>query len=161
MKLDVIKRLLDNNKIEYRISGVERQGIFRLMTILNPNHEKHIELTFNSADDNPDFVDMEFGGYWYEFFDFKEEYISSQLLKEIKNIMDGRTYIIMAWNEKSGAWLGDACFLDSNDEDESSMDEFRKSLKKIREPKSWLQKITKRTTRYEIFNWNSYESVVK
>ena len=132
-----------------------------MITISNPDHDKNIELIFDSDEDNPNFYDLDFGGYCYELFDCNEDDIANQLIKEIKDIISGNVYIIYARNAKSGEWFFDGCFFDSPDEDENTMDEFQNLIARIRSPKSWLRKIIKRIDQYEIFNWNSYECVIK
>lgn len=176
MKWNEVKNLLEHNGLEYKSSRVENIGehhrqqgflkskenhAIKMITIPNPYHDKNIELIFDSDGENPKFYDLDFGGYCYELFDCNEDDIEKQLIKEIKDIISGNVYIIFARNVKSGEWFFDGCFFDSPDEDENTMDEFRDLIARIRSPKSWIRKITKRIDQYEIFNWNSYECVIK
>ena len=39
--------------------------------------------------------------------------------------------------------------------------EIRKTVLKIKSPKSWWKKLTGKTDVYEIFNWTTYEKIVK
>ncbi|MGN0322182.1 MAG: hypothetical protein ACI4DZ_03590 [Oliverpabstia sp.] len=82
---------------------------------------------------------MEFGGHWYELFECEPEDISAQLIKEIKDIIEGKVYIVFARDAKTGGWFFSGCFYDSDIEEENDMEEFHKLLAKIRAPKSWLK----------------------
>ena len=176
MRMNDVRRLLDDLGIDYCVSRVADQrefyqqkgflrakdeNAFQLICIVNPNHSKNIEIVFRSDDENPEFYDLEFGGYWYELFDCTEECVSAELKKEMIKIMAGETYIIFARDAKSGAWFYDQIFYDSDNAEENCMDEFQKYLAKIRAPKSWWRKLIRRTDIYEIYNWNTYERIVK
>ena len=175
MRLDEVEALLDNHNLEYKLSLIGNRGefyrnkgfleakddtAFILLTIPNPNHAKNIELIFKTADDNPEFSDLEFGGHWYELFDCQEEQLPSELLKEIKDILSGRLYIIIARDNKTLAWLFDGAYLDSPDEDQNDMEAFRKMMNRIKHPKGWWKKLRGKTTQYEVFSWESYESII-
>ena len=176
MKKNEVQRLLDENGIMYHVSRVinrrefyqekgfskiKGENSFWLITIPNPNHNKDIELTFKSDEKDSEFVDLEFGGHWYQLFECEPEDISAQLIKEIKDIIEGKVYIVFAQDAKTGGWFFSGCFYDSDIEAENDMEEFHKLLAKIRAPKSWLRKFLKRADKYEIFNWNKYECIIK
>ncbi len=177
MKLSDVKKLLDENGYTYTQTIVlsraefyrqkgfnpsEDTGAFVLLSINNPNHTKNIELIFGDDSDNPDFYDLEFGGYWYELFDCEENYVAQELLTEIQRIINGNTHIIFATDaNKNGRLFFDAIYYDFPDEEMNCMDAFHKAVKKIKSPKSWWRKLTGRTDIYEIFNWTSYERIVK
>lgn len=176
MRLVQIQKLLDDNNIGYIISHIKnlreyrhKQGFLKandnipvlIITIPNPNHSKNIELIFESDDSNPVFVDMEFGGYWNELFDCRDEWIESFLTDEIQNILNDKVYVIFARDEKTGAWFFDANFHDLDDELLNDMDEFNEYMKRIHSPKNWLRKLTGRVDRYEIFNWTNYQCIIK
>lgn len=178
MKFTEIQTLLNNNNIKYTISynvskiefysqkgfnqkHIKKDEYVNLIIIDNPNHEKNIELIFDSNTENPNFVDLEFGEYSFELFDRSEDDISVSLLDEIINIIHGNVYIIFARNAKNNKWFFDACFYDSPIDEENDMEEFKKLLEKIHAPKHWLSKITKRVDKYEIYNWEKYNCIIK
>ncbi len=177
MKLIDVKTLLDENGYTYTQTIVpsraefyrqkgfnpsEEAGAFVLLSIPNPNHQIDIQIIFNDATENSDFSDLEFGGYWYELFDCEENYIAQELLTEIQRILNGNTHIILASTVKKGMhWRWDGKYDDLPDAEMNSMDAFHKSVKKIKSPKSWWRRLTRKTDMYEIFNWTSYEKIVK
>ena len=177
MKLIDVKKLLDANGYTYMQTIVssraefyrqkgfnpsEDTGAFVLLSIMNPNHQIDIQIIFNDATENPDFSDLEFGGYWYELFDCEEEYVAQELLTEIERIIDGSTHIIFASMLKNGIhWHWDGKYDDLPNAEMNSMDAFQNTVKKIKSPKSWWRRLTGRTDIYEILNWTSYERIVK
>lgn len=177
MKLVDVKKLLDDNgytythtivpsRVEfYRQKGFHPSndtGAFVLLSIPNPNHQIDIQIIFNDATENPDFSDLEFGGYWYELFDCEEKYIAQELLTEIQRITDKSTNIIFTCEVKNGIhWCWDGKYDDLPDAEMNSMDAFYNTVKKIKSPKSWWRRLTGKTFLYEIFNWTSYEKIVK
>lgn len=177
MRLIDVKKLLDDNGYTYKETIVasraefyrqkgfnpsEDTGAFILISIPNPNHQIDIQIIFNDATDNPDFNDLEFGGYWYELFDCEEKFVAQELLTEIQRIINGNTHIIFASMVKNGVhWRWDGKYDDLPDEEINSMDAFRNVVKKIKAPKSWWKRLTDNTYIYEIFNWTSYEKIVK
>ena len=177
MKLIDVKKLLDENGYTYTQTIVPSRaefyrqkgfnlsndmGAFILISIPNPNHQIDIQIIFNDATDNPDFNDLEFGGYWYELFDCEEKYVAQELLTEIQRIINGKTHIIFATTVKNGVhWRWDGKYDDLQDVEMNSMDAFRDNVEKIKTPKSWWKRLTGKTYVYEIFNWKSYEKVVK
>ena len=177
MKLTEVKKLLENNGYAYKQTVIpsraefyrqkgfnpsEDTGAFVLISIPNPNHHMDIQIIFNDATENPDFSDLEFGGYWYELFDCEETYVAHELLTDIQRIINGNTHAIVARTFKKGIhWTWDGVYYDLPDDEMNSMDEFRNVVSKIKSPKSWWRKLTGKTDVYEIFNWTNYEKIVK
>lgn len=176
MKLAEIKKLLDTNGYTftetvvssrsdfYREKGFKPSkdsGAFILLSIINPNHAKNIELIFGDDSSNPDFYDLEFGGFWYELFGCSDEELPEFLLGEIQTIVQGNAYIIFAMDGKNGRWFSDSIYYDLPDEEMNCMDEFHDALSKIHSPKGLWRKLIGRTDIYEIFNWTSYEKITK
>ena len=160
MNLSEVQKLLDDNGIQHVLT-VEDTGAFCLLTIPNPNHSKNIEIIFKDASDNPEFYDLEFGGYWYEMFDCPDDILSRELIDEIQSILLGRVWVIFATNAKNGAWFFDGIFRDTVEEEWNDMDELQETIRKIKEPKSLWRKLFKRTDCYEIFNWKKHEKIIK
>lgn len=176
MTLSEVQALLDQNGIAYHLttepnratfyqwkdfSPSDDTGAFHLLTIPNPNHSKGIELVFEDNSSDADFYDLEFGGFPYELWRWEEEGFAQALLDEIKNILDGRVYVINATDAKTGEWFADAVYYDLEDPEWNDMDSFQKKVTRIKKPKSWWRKLIRRTDIYEIFNWNHYEKIVK
>ena len=176
MTLSEVQALLDQNGITYQLTTEQNRavfyqrkgffpsvdtGAFHLLTIPNPNHCKAIELIFE--DDSPDsgFYDLEFGGYWYELWGWKEEGLAQDLLDEIKKILDGKAYVIFATDAKTGKWFASGLYCDMENPEWNDMDSFQKAVTRIKKPKSWWRKLIRRTDIYEIYNWNHYERIVK
>ena len=177
MKLSDVKKLLDENGYTYTQTIVlsraefyrqkgfnpsEDTGAFVLLSIPNPNHQIDIQIIFNDTTENPDFSDLEFGGYWYELFDCEENYVAQELLTEIQRIINGNTHIIFASMVKKGVhWRWDGKYDVLPDTEMNSMYAFNNVVAKIKSHKSWWRKLTGRTDIYEIFNWTSYEKIIK
>ena len=174
MKLIDVKKLLDDNGYTYtqtivssRAEFYRQKGFnpskdtvaFVLISIPNPNHQIDIQIIFNDATENPDFSDLEFGGYWYELFDCEEKHVAQELLIEIQRIINGSTHIIFASTVKNGVlWRWDGKYDNLSD---AEMNTFHNTVEKIKSPKSWWRRLTGRTDIYEIFNWTSYEKIIK
>jgi len=176
MKLTQVKQLLDDNKINYTVSKVDNRGdfyrrkgfkdtkvshSFTLLTIPNPNHHLGLELIFISDNENPEFYDMEFGGYWHELFDLDETWYENELVNEIKNIMSGKVYYIFKRDAETGAWRSDSQYHDFDNDEMNSIAAYYKEIEKIHAPKTWLEKLKGKTMKYEIYNWTNYECVIK
>ena len=139
----------------------EDKGAFRLLTISNPNHTKDIEIIFTDTSDDPEFYDLEFGGYWYEMSGYLETERPQHLIDEIQSILCGRAWVIFATDAKTGKWFFDSLYYDVIEEEENDMERLHKTLVKIRKPKSLWRTLIGRTDVYEIFNWKNYEKVIK
>lgn len=108
-----------------------------MISIPNPNHQIDIQIVFKDATENPNFNDLEFGGYWYELFDCEEKYVAQELLTEIRRIINGSTYIIFASMVKNGThWCWDGMDDDLPEAEMNSMDGFNNTVAKIKSPKS-------------------------
>lgn len=176
MKLTDVQKLLDENGYTYKASTVlssldfyrskgfhpkAETGPFWLFSIPNPNHGKNIEIIFTDASDDPAFYDLEFGGYWYELFDCREENLPQELLEEIRRILSEQTYVIFATDARNGNWRGDFVYYDLPQEEMNDMAAFRRRISRIRAPKSLWRKLTGRTDAYEMFSWRTYQRIVK
>lgn len=176
MKLEDVKQLLNENGYAYETKIVPSSldfyggkgfcpktetGPFWLLTIPNPNHDKNIEIVFSDASDNPDFYDLEFGGFWYEMFGYRDEYLPRDLLDEIQRIVTGKANVIFATDAKTGKWFADQIYFDLPETDMNDMDDYKRTLSRISAPKSLWRKLIGRTDVYEIFNWFSYQKIVK
>lgn len=157
-------RIVPSSMDFYRSKGFQPRketGPFWLLSIPNPNHDKNIEIIFADASEDPEFYDLEFGGYWYEMFGFRDENLPEDLLEEIRWIVSGQTHVIFAMDAKTGKWFSDQVFFDLPEEELNDMDQYHRILARIHAPKSLWRKIIGRTDVYEIFNWNSYRRIIK
>lgn len=176
MRINEVKTLLEENGFPYEAFIVKnpieyyyKKGYcssknrkpFWLIIIPNPNHEKNIEIIFKDAEENSEFFDLEFGYYCYELFDYIDMELSSKLVQEIRDVMQGNVYIIEARDAKTGKcfWVGG--YENSSDESLNNMDEFEGMIERIKAPKLWLWKLCKRTDMYEIYNWKTYNTIIK
>ena len=124
------------------------------------NEKKNIELQFNDVDGVYYFEELRFGDYCYEMFDYNEEMIPDELINNILEIMQGHLRIINLTDLTKKRWLGDACF-NLNDDDMFGEVGFQKAMKRIEKPKNFLSKLRRSKKQYEIYDWNTYQCIVK
>jgi len=179
MTLEEAKQLLRTNNIEFNILEFSSEAEYWRHSVLFPdtknaksckviaiiiksnNEKKNIELQFNLKDNVFFFEELSFGDYCFEMFDYKEEYLSKDLLENIRRIMSGSFKVILANDLKKHRWLGDACFDMNDDDDVFGEQGFEKAINRIKKPKSFISKLTKSKVLYEIYDWNTYQSIEK
>lgn len=177
MTLDEAKELLQENNIPYEISKFENEAEYWRHVVLFPNTKyakpckvialiihskngkKNIELQFNERGGTFYFVDLQFGDFDFEMFDYNEDMLSDDLLNHINEIISGNFIVIAANDIKKRRWLGDACF-DLNDDDFGKED-FQIAMQRIQKPKGFFSRLFRITTQYEIYDWNAYQCIVK
>ena len=130
------------------------------LIIMSNNGKKNIELQFNAIENEFRFEELHFGDYSFEMFDYNEEMLANDLLDRIQDIQCGNFTIIVANNLKSESWIGDACF-DLNDDDLFGKPGFERAMKRIQKPKGLISKLLKSGKQYEIYDWNSYQCIIK
>ena len=74
------------------------------------------------------------------------------LLNEIQKVVSGQTYVIFDRLERKGTCFFTGMYEDSGEEEPNSMEEFRKTVAKIKAQKSWWRELIGRTDVYQIFN---------
>ena len=179
MTLEEAKQLLRTNNIEFNILEFSSEAEYWRHSVLFPdtknaksckviaiiiksnNEKKNIELQFNLRDNGFLFEELSFGDYCFEMFDYKEEYLAKDLLENIRRIMSGSFKVILANDLKKHRWLGDACFDMNDDDDVFGEQGFEKAVNRIKKPKSFISKLTKSKVLYEIYDWNTYQSIEK
>lgn len=162
MRLDEVKILLDKNGIPYELTFEQPRDTPLKLTISNPNHPKDVNIIFCDGTENPVFYDLEFGGYWFDMFGCKEDEAGQYLIDSIQEILEGEFWIIYSKYVRKGVPFNlSALYWDSSDEEWNNMDALRKTVAKIKAPKRWWKKLAGKTEIYEIFNWTSYERIVK
>ena len=125
------------------------------MVIRSNNGKKDIELQFNEAHDGFHFVELRFGDYDYEMFG-----CATELLDRINEIKSGRFVVIVANDIEKKHWLGDACF-DLDENDAFGKPGFEKTMKRIQKPKGFISKLFNTKKQYEIYDWNTYQCIIK
>ena len=178
MRLTEVQKMLNENNIPFtqmmeswkenssKRNGEEKEVIESvcLLTIWNPNHEKNIDMWLDGNSEDPEFSDLGFGGYCYEMFLRKEEDLQQTVLSEIKYILSGKRWVVYKSNAKTGAWPSGKIFCDGDETDEddrNDMKKLHKTVSRIRKWKNLLHKLTGQATCYEIYNWNTYEKIIK
>lgn len=179
MTLNDVKILLSENNIVFDVREFENETAYWQHVSMFPytknaktckvvsliirsnNGRNDIELQFNAVDSTFLFEELRFGSYSFEMFDCNEEMLADDLLDCIKEIQSGNFVVIIANDLKNRRWLGDACF-DLNDEDDPfGRQGFEKAMKRINKPKGVLSRLLKTQKQYEIYDWNTYQCIVK
>ena len=179
MTLFEAKKLLTKNDFVFEIREFEDEATYWHHTTLFPytknarnckvlaliissnNGKKNIELQFNAVDDDFLFEELRFGDFCFEMFDYKEEMLADDLLDRIKEITNGNFTVIIKNDLKNKKWLADACFDLDDDDDAFGRQGFEKAIQRIRQPKGFISKLLKSKLQYEIYNWNTYDCIVK
>ncbi len=180
MTLEGVKELLNKNEIPYHLCEYENEAEYWRHSMLFPyvKHSKsckvfviviqsknghvNLELQFNMENGTLELYDLHFGGYSHELFNCDEEIIQKEIIDTISEITSGKMKIITVNDLKAKRWLEDICFDTSDSGDDMfGMPGFQKAMKKIQKKKSFLAKAFKLQTQYEIYDWNTYECIVK
>ncbi len=131
------------------------------MIIKSKNEQTNIELQFNEVNNIFFFEELFFGDYGYEMFDCAEDTLPSALIDSVFEVMKGNIKIITCNDLKGKHRLGDACF-DLNDDDNFfGKQGFQKAMEHINKPKKFLSKLFKSKKQYEIYDWNTYQCIIK
>ncbi len=178
MTLDEVKELLRDNNIPYQISEFQNESEYWQHLSLFPftknakpckvialiinseNGKKNIELQFKEGGGTFYFVDLYFGEYSYELFDYKKELLRQTVIDEINYIISNNVIIIVTNDLKKQKWCGDAVF-DKKGNDGSGLEDFEKAMKWINRKKDFFTKFFKSKMQYEIYDWNTYKCIVK
>jgi len=131
------------------------------LIIRSNNGRNDIELQFNAVDITFHFEELWFGSYSFEMFDYNKEMLADDLLDRIKEIQGGQFVVIIANDLKHKRWLGDACFDLDDDDDLFGQPGFEKAMKRIRKPKGLISRLLRTQKQYEIYDWNTYQCIVK
>ena len=173
------KKLLTENDLVFEVSDFEDEATYWHHTMLFPytknarnckvlaliitsnNGKKNIELQFNAVDDDFLFEELRFGDFCFEMFDYKEEILANDLLNHINEIKGGTFSVIVANDLKNQRWLGDSCFDLKDEDDLLGKPGFEKAIQQICAPKSFISKLLKTNKQYEIYDWNTYQCIIK
>ena len=179
MTLDDAKILLSENNIEFNVCEYENEATYwhhkmlfpytknarnckvTTLVIVSKNKKKNIELLFNYVDNEFCFEELCFGDYSFEMFDYNEEKLPNDLQDRIKEIQSGNFVVIIANDLKNRRWLGDAGFDLSDNDDAFDRQGFEKAMRRINKPKGLFSRLFRTQKQYEIYDWNSYQCIVK
>ncbi len=179
MTLDEVKTLLHQNNISFHQTEYSDVADFWRhialfpktskakpckvvsIVILSNNQKKNIELQFNDTTNGFVFEELWFGEYSFEMFDTQEEYLASEIISSVLEIIQCKCVFISANDLKNKRWLGDAVFDYEDTDDLFGNAGYQKALRKIEAPKKIFSKIFGARTQYEIFDWNTYRCIIK
>ena len=179
MTLNEAKVLLSKNSISFELCEFQNEAEYLHHTMLFPytknterckviaiiirskNKKKNIELQFNAVDDIFRFEELWFGNYYYEMFDVKNEFLADDLLARIVEIKSGNFTVISANDIRKKCWLGDAYFARNDDDVFFGEPGFQKTIQRIQKPKGFFAKISRSVKQYEIYDWNTYQCIIK
>ena len=179
MLLEEAKKLLTNNNIPFELQEFPDEKEYWHHTMLFPytdnaksckviaiivksnNGNKHIELQFNDVNDDFVFDDLRFGSFCYELFDVPEKQVKEELLSIITEIVKGNIGIIDVNDLKKRKWLSDGSFDLSDEDDTFGKQGFEEAIEHIRKPKRFVDKLFKTKKQYEIYDWNTYQCIIK
>lgn len=179
MLLGEAKMLLTENNIPFEILEFQNEKEYWHHTMLFPytdnakeckviamivksnNGNKNIELQFNAIDDDFKFEDLRFGSFCYELFDVPQKQLKEELIYIITEIIKGNVGIIDENDLKKKMFLIDGSF-DLSDEDEFfGKQGFEEAVADIKRPQRLLDKLFKSKIQYEIYDWNTYQCIIK
>ena len=179
MTLFEAKKLLTENNIVFEIKEFEDEAAYWHHTrffpytknartckvialiITSNNGKKNIELQFNAVDDDFLFEELHFGDFCFEMFNYTEEMLANDLMNNINEIKGGAISVIIANDLKKQVWLCDSRYNLKDDDDLFGKPGFEKTVKNIQAPKSFISKLLKTKIQYEIYNWDSYQCIIK
>ena len=179
MTLFEVKKLLTENDFVFNVSEFEDEATYwhhamlfpytknarnckvLALIIMSNNGKKNIELQFNALNDDFLFEELRFGDFCFEMFDYKEEILANDLLNHINEIKGGAFSVIVANDLKKQRWLGDSCFDLKDEDDLLGKPGFEKAIQQIRSPRGFISKLLKTNKQYEIYDWNTYQCIIK
>lgn len=134
----------------------------KVLVVLSNNKHKNIELQFidENSDGNYIFVDLYFGQYFYELFDCQNNILQQSIIDEINSIISNDISIIAANNLTKKTWFSIQIF-DKKENDGFGILGYEKAIKRINEKKRFFSKLFGRKMQYEIYDWNTYQCIIK
>ena len=179
MTLDEGKALLSGNHISFELCEYQNEAAYWrhammfpytknakpckviAMIVRSENGKKDIELQFNEVDDAFLFVELRFGDYCFEMFDYNEEMLADELIRSISEIKQGNLTVIVLNDLKKRRWIGDACYDLCDEDDTLGKPGFQKAMQRIKGPKGLIEKLLNAKIQYEFYDWNMYQCIVK
>lgn len=134
------------------------------LVIKSKNGHNNLELQFNEKDGDFLFYDLWFGGYSFEKFDVAEEMLADDIIRQISEVQQGTMVFVTVYalSRKGKIWISDKIF-DRNDSDDDWFGEtgFQKTMRHIQKRKGYLTRLFQIKMQYEIYNWISYQCIIK
>ena len=183
MTLEYVKNLLNERNIpfietfyesekEYWQSNAEFECVnfknareIKVATIVIMSNNKHKNLTMQFFEKNNEFEfdDLLFGSWSFEMFDYSPDMLVGDLLHNIEFVMSGKAMVIDSYKICNGRkkWYSDAIFNVLDDEIVFGKNGYEKALSRIEQKKGFLKTIFGVKMQYEIYDWNTYQSIVK
>ena len=174
------KRLLDSNNIpfsELRFNNTADYWLYKnplantekadknpvtLLVVSSNNQKKNIELLFadENNDGNDTFIDLYFGQYFYDLLEYEdfdcEEDLQQAIVNEINRVMKN-DIIVVAKEVRKKAVFHMLAFYDKKE----NIPGIENMMKEINKKKGLFAKLFGPKTQYEIYDWNSYQCIVK
>ena len=149
-----------NQQYPYTTKVEERKSY--VIVIQSNNSKKNIELEFKERNGELIFYDLWFGDFSFEYFSDDKNTDYSYLIEEIQEIMKGSRTSIRVTNPITKRWIADAQFV-RNDTDVDMFGElgFQKAMKRIQKKKTFFERLFRLNRKYEIYDWNTYECIIK
>lgn len=181
MTLDKVIAILDAHNIYFSKLHFNNVADFRLhmspfaylknaganpvsvLCIPSNNGHKNIELQFidKENDGNYTFVDLYFGEYFYELFDCQEECLEQSIMDEITGIISNDVIVIVANDLKNKRWYSSQIF-DKKEKDGFGLPGFERAMQQIsKRRKKFFPNPFKSKMQYDIYDWNTYQCIVK
>ena len=132
-----------------------------VLVIPSVNGKKDIELQFIPRRGEYTFVDLWFGGYSFEMFNWDPDLLEADLLDFIGQIVDGKLAIVEAHDLTRKRWAGDKSYDLTDDDNVFGAPGFREAVAKIEKPKTLWQKLTGQRIQYDIYDWRTHRQVIK
>lgn len=184
MTLSEVQNLLDTNRITYRREEYENEGVYSAHRVLFPyrpeqaapckvlvlvipsrNGQKDLELQFNQSGEEFLFQDIFFGAYSFELFHRPEDELPAALMECITETMEGNVAFIMADSLKDKTHLWGGCYGLTDDDPLLGKAAYDAAVQSILAPHSLLGRLLspkgEPKERYELYDWNSYQCVLK
>ena len=161
--MEDVRRRLDAEGMAYTVRlNVKDEHMASHAIIMDGGcKEAPLRVVFGEAEGEQRFIDLRFGQFDYELFQYSEETVLDELAEDIRAVLSGKTKVISAWETCTHRWRGDACFYVAPGEDEDDSDEYAAAVRRIERPKCRLLRcLTSRVT-YAIYDWHSYREIIR
>ncbi len=173
MNLNEVVDLLHENNFSFTLHEFENEAAYRRhivrfpntenakdckvcsVRLKSPNAHKNMELQFNLEQDDFVLEDLYFGEFGFELFDRGEDGFADALLQTIRAIMAGELTVAVCYDIKHRRLLWDAAF------DVEDQRRFENAFKKIKQRKRFFERFFKAQKQYEIFDWNTYQCIMR
>lgn len=179
MLLDEVKQLFVENNISFELVEYENEKEYwhhltlfphtenakfckvKALVVKSNNKSKNAELQFNEINAVFLFEELRFGDYCFEFFDADEDFLTTELISAVKELQEGNLVVIAVNNLKKRRFVGDAIFDLTDDDVSFGKVGYEKAMLWIHKPRNFGDKLFKPIIQYEVYDWNSYQCIIK